>query len=252
MWKKIRVLCLLLILLIVGVNAWRDYHPDWDHPMIVNLHPINADGKDSTERYIQQLNMQDLSNLQDYIQTMSAQYRQQPVVIYFQLARRLEQAPPKVPENTSMIDTIVWSLKFKFYAWKQHKNVDGSASVTLFLNYYDPQFKKELKHSTALANGRIGSINLFASKAQSEQNRIIVVHELLHAFGAKDKYDLVTGLPLYPIGYAYPDQKPLYPQNKAELMAGHIPVSETQSSMPEFLDQTLIGPITAKEIDWIK
>lgn len=250
MWKKIRVLFLLIILLIVGVNTWRDYHPNWDRPIVVNLHPINADGQVSTEKYIQQLSTHDLSNAQNYIQKMSAQYRPQAVLVYFQLGRELIQIPPKVPENASLIDTIVWSLKFRFYAWKQHKSQDGSPSVTLFLNYYDPHAVKQLKHSTALENGRIGSINLFGSKIQSEQNSIILVHELMHALGATDKYDLVTGQPRYPLGYAYPDQKPLFPQAKAELMAGHIPVSKDKSRMPEFLDQTLIGEATAVELGW--
>lgn len=252
MWKKIRVLFLLIILVIVGVNTWRDYHPNWDRPIIVNLHPVNADGLASTQKYIEQLSDRDLSSAQDYIQKMSARYRTQPVSVYFKLGRELKQLPPKVPENASVLDTIVWSLKFRFYAWKQHKSQDGSPSVTLFLNYYDPNSVKQLKHSTALENGRIGSIHLFASKNQSEQNRVILVHELLHALGATDKYDLVTGLPKYPLGYAYPDQNPLYPQAKAELMAGHIPISQDQSRMPDFLDQTLIGETTATELGWKK
>ena len=74
----------------------------------------------------------------------------------------------------------------------------------------------------------------------------------MHALGATDKYDLVTGQPRYPLGYAYPDQKPLFPQAKAELMAGHIPVSKDKSRMPEFLDQTLIGEATAVELGWKK
>lgn len=252
MWKKIRILILLAILLVVGVNAWRDYHPNWDRPMIVALHPINADGQDSTQRYIEQLSNRDLMNAQHYIQQMSLQYRAQPVNVYFQWARELDQLPPQVPENPSVLQSILWSLKFRFYAWQQHKRTDGTANVTLFLNYYNPKTTTVLKHSTALENGRIGSLQLFASKAQSEQNRIILVHELMHAFGAKDKYDLVTGQPHFPEGYAFPHQTPLFPQSKAELMAGHLPTSDVTSVMPQFLDQTLIGPITAKELGWVK
>ena len=109
---------------------------------------------------------------------------------------------------------------------------------------------RQLKHSTALQKGRIGSVNLFASQKQSEQNKIVLVHELLHAFGASDKYDLATGQLIYPAGYAFPDQHPLFPQAKAELMAGHIPLSETTSKMPASLDQTLINEITAIELGW--
>ena len=252
MWKNIRILCLLIILLIVAVNAYRDQNQDWSKPIIVMLHPINADGRAATQDYIQSLNLSELKESQEYLQQMSAQYRGQPIAIYFQLGRELKQIPPKVPEQATMLDTILWSLKFRFYAWKQHDSADGSPSVTLYLNYYDPQTIKELKHSTALQKGRIGSVNLFASKKQPEQNKIVLVHELLHSFGASDKYDLSTGQPAYPIGYAYPNQQPLFPQAKAELMGGHIPLSQQKSRMPDSLKQTLINEITAIELGWKK
>ncbi|MDD2946411.1 MAG: hypothetical protein PHG15_11650 [Acinetobacter sp.] len=252
MWKNIRILCLLIILLIVAVNAYRDQNQDWSKPIIVMLHPVNADGRAATQHYIQSLNLSELNGAQAYLQQMSAQYRGQPIAIYFQLGRELKRLPPKVPPQATMLDNILWSLKFRFYAWKQHEGADGSPSVTLYLNYYDPQKIKELKHSTALQKGRIGSVNLFASKKQAEQNKIVLVHELLHAFGASDKYDLTTGQPIYPLGYAYPKQQPLFPQAKAELMAGHIPVSQQKSKMPDSLKQTLINEITAIELGWKK
>ncbi|MCJ8161010.1 hypothetical protein [Acinetobacter zhairhuonensis] len=252
MWKKIRILCLLLILLIVAVNAWRDQNQNWDKPIIVLLHPINADGQASTQQYIQQLSLSDLGAVQPYLQQMSAHYRGQPIQIYLNLGRELTQKPPKVLEQANLLDIIWWSLKFRFYDWKQHQRSDGASAVTLYLNYYDPQLKNELKHSTALEKGRIGAVNLYASKKQNEQNQIVLVHELLHAFGASDKYDAATGQPLYPQGYAEPNQKPLFPQAKAELMAGHLPISAQQSKMPERLGDTVLNQITALEIGWIK
>ena len=129
---------------------------------------------------------------------------------------------------------------------------EGSPSVTLYLNFYDPQFNRILKHSTALEKGRIGSVNLFASSKQAQQNQIVLAHELLHAFGASDKYDLNTGLPLYPQGYADPHLQPLYPQKRAEIMTGHIPLSADKSRMAENLQQTMVSRQTATEIGWLK
>lgn len=252
MWKKIRILCLLVILLIVAVNAWKDKNQDWRKPVFVLLHPINADGLPSTQRYIQKLSVQDFQGAQAYLQEYAQQYRGQPIYFYFNIGRELKVLPPKVPDHARWWDVVLWSLKFRYYAWQQHQKADGAPSLTLFLNYYDPAKTRELKHSTALENGRIGSVNLFASKKQAAQNKIVLVHELLHAFGATDKYEIATGQPIYPIGYAFPDQKPLFPQAKAELMAGHIPVSETKSKMPDSLEQTLINAQTAAEIGWVK
>ena len=252
MWKKVRVLFLLIVLGIVALNAWKDKNQNWNQPIFVLVHPINADGSAKIQNYIQHLSERNFDGAQQYLQNYAQQFRGQPTYFYFRLGRQLQQLPPKVPDQANILDVMLWSLKFRFYAWQQQQKSDGPASLTLYLNYYDPAHTRELKHSTALENGRIGSVNLFAAQKQSEQNKIVLVHELLHAFGATDKYDLATGLPIYPNGYADPKQLPLYPQTKAELMAGHIPVSATQSKMPEHLAQTLINAQTAEEVGWRK
>ena len=252
MWKKIRVVILLFVLLVVGVNTWRDMNQNWDKAIIVLLHPINADGQTATEHYIQQLSIDDLDESKQYLMEQSKQFRGQPIQVYFQLGRELKNIPPKVPENPSLFNSILWSLEFRFYAWKQHENGDGAPAVTLYLNYYDPQNIQSLKHSTALEKGRIGSVNLFASKKQSESNKVVLVHELLHTFGAKDKYDLNTGQPIFPLGYAHPEQNPRYPQQYAEIMGGYIPLSATKSKTPDNLEDTMISDLTAQEIGWVK
>lgn len=250
MWKKIRILILLVILLIVAVKTYRDQNQNWSKPIFVQLHPVNADGSSITQQYIQQLSEKDLSGVQQYLKQQTDQYAATPINFYFKVGRELPEAPPKVPEQASVIGVMLWSLKFRYYAWKHQRNSEMTPTVTLYLNFYDPAKSNVLKHSTALEKGRIGSVNLFASKTNAERNKVVLVHELLHAFGATDKYDLATGQPIYPIGYAYPNQQPLFPQAKAELMAGHIPVSMTTSKMPESIDETLVGEITATEIGW--
>ena len=88
MWKKIRILILLIILLMVAVNAWRDQNQDWNKPIIVLLHAVNADGQAATQQYIQTLSATELRDAQDYLKTMSGQYRD-PIVVYFQIGRQL-------------------------------------------------------------------------------------------------------------------------------------------------------------------
>jgi hypothetical protein len=78
-----------------------------------------------------------------------------------------------------------------------------------------------------------------------------MAHELLHTLGSTDKYALGTNLPLYPHGFADPAAEPRYPQTKAELMAGRIPLDARTATIPRDLEQTLIGPITATEIGWL-
>ncbi|MPW43480.1 hypothetical protein [Acinetobacter guerrae] len=251
MWKNIRIAILLLILLVVIINNWRDQNQNWNRPIVVLLHPVNADGHASTSRYIQQLQLSQFVEVKSYLEQQSANYRQ-PISVIMKMGRTLTDQPPKVPNDASILNVMWWSLKFRFYAWRQRKSADQPTSVTLYLNYYDPQHVNELRHSTALEKGRIGTVNLFASNKQNSQNNIVLTHELLHAFGATDKYNLQTGQPLFPIGYAKPEQQPLYPQKQAELMAGRLPVSDQQNRMPESLKQTIINALTAQEVGWTK
>ncbi|WP_312050438.1 hypothetical protein [Acinetobacter courvalinii] len=252
MWKNIRVAILLVVLLVVAVNAYRDQNQDWNQPIHILLHPINADGRTTTQQYIRQLQQDDFAEVKQYLDKNSQQYRGQSSYFMIQIGRELQQTPPKMSEQPSILNNILWSLKFRFYAWKQHQSGDGSPSLTLYLNFYDPKQSRELKHSTALERGRIGSVNLFASPKQAAQNNVVLVHELLHGFGATDKYNLNNGEPIFPIGYAQADQQPLYPQTEAEIMGGRIPLSEHKSKMPNDLNETVISILTAREVGWIK
>lgn len=252
MWKNIRILCLLIILLIVAVQAWRDQNQDWNHTVVVVLHPVNADGLQSTQSYIHQLKNEDFWAIKNYLDEWSQHYRGQTGNFAIRLGQQLQQRPPEVPQNANILHVIWWSLKFRFYAWRQKQPEDSGASLKLYLNYYDPNYQKVLIHSTALEKGRIGSVNLFATKTQASQNQVVIVHELLHGFGAQDKYDLKTGQPIYPLGYAQPEKIPLYPQNQAEIMGGRTALSEQSSKMPNNLQETIIGLPTAREIGWVK
>ena len=252
MWKNIRVAILLVVLLVVAVNAYHDQNQNWNQPIHILLHPINADGLATTQHYIQQLQQDDFAEVKQYLEKNSQQYRGQSSYFMVQIGRELQQIPPKMSEQPSILNNILWSLKFRFYAWKQHQSVDGSPSLTLYLNFYDPKQSRELKHSTALERGRIGSVNLFASSKQATQNNVVLVHELLHGFGATDKYNLNNGEPIFPIGYAQADRQPLYPQTEAEIMGGRIPLSEHKSKMPNDLNETVISILTAKEVGWVR
>ena len=252
MWKKIRVSILLLILAWAAFSTWQDMNQDWNKSVIVLLHPINADGDATTAKYIEQISIENLDQTQHFLEENSRQFRGQAIFFDFQLGRTLTQLPPKVPASNSMLNNILWSLKFRYYAWKQHQSADGSPDVTLYLNFYNPQKTNVLKHSVALQRGRIGVVNLFAAEKYRGSNQVVATHELLHTFGATDKYDMLSGQPIYPLGYAEPDRKPLYPQNIAEIMGGYIPLSESKSVTPKSLQYTMMSPTTAQEIGWIK
>ena len=80
---------------------------------------------------------------------------------------------------------------------------------------------------------------------------MIIAHESLHLFGAQDRYDPYSGSPIFPEGYADPKQTPLYPQKRAEIMGGYIPMNETDFLVPDNLDSVIVLEQTAKEVRWL-
>lgn len=250
LWKMFRVAILCIILISVALNAWRDKNQDWKQPIFVTLYPINADQSAISQAYINKLSDDDFKEIADYLKHQAREYNPRPIYFQFKLGQHIHKLPPAVPVGGSVLDVALWSLKFRYYAWQQQQNLTYTPSLELFLTYYDPKMHPVLQHSTALENGRIGIVNLFASSKQAEQNKIVVAHEVLHAFGATDKYDLSNNQPIFPIGYADPQQQPLYPQKKAEIMAVAIPSSADQSEMAGKLSKTLVSPLTANEVGW--
>jgi hypothetical protein len=107
-------------------------------------------------------------------------------------------------------------------------------------------------HSVGMQKGLYAVVNVFADKRMAGSNDVITAHELLHTLGSIDKYDVTNSQPVYPIGYAEPDLKPLLPQTTAELMGGRIPITSSDSETPESLRQVVVGPMTAVEIGWSK
>jgi hypothetical protein len=254
MFKTIRVLILLVILGTVVQQTFLDKADlSWEDNFYVAVYPVNADGSDEVANYIKTLTHDDFEPMAEYFAEEGVRYHlglRRPVEM--QLGAVVSEIPPAPPIDGSVFSTIIWSLKFRWFAWNNSPKVPVKPDIRLYLLYHDPVTASALSHSTALNKGRIGRVNLFGNKSYAKQNLVITAHELLHTLTASDKYDLASTLPAYPDGFAQPDKSPLYPQDFAELMGGRVPVSETKADIPKSLSQTLIGEKTAREIGWLK
>ncbi|MDO4896101.1 MAG: hypothetical protein Q3971_01955 [Moraxella sp.] len=251
MFKNLRILILLCIFLIVAVNNFRDKNHDWQKPIYVALYPINVDNSPEVAKYIASLSDKDFKEIGSYLNGESKKYGKN-VHFYYLLGQEVKVMPPPVPKSGGVIDVMIWSLKFRYYAHKNAHDVGVPTNLRLFLQYHSLNKKVLTETSTALQNGRIGVVNLFGTPAKTANNNVVIAHESLHAFGASDKYDLSNGIPMYPHGYANPTQNPRYPQTHAELMAVHIPTSPTKFDMARDLTQTVVGEMTAMEMKWKK
>ena len=254
MWKLLRISILLLVLAVVIQQVFFERSDlDWQKNFYVALYPVNADGSDRVNRYIKTLKKRDFEGMESFFTEEAERYTldmQRPIAI--QLGDEVNEVPPAPPSNGNVLQTMLWSLQFRWFAWHNSPTVPVPADVRLYLLFYDASQNEVLPHSTALNKGRIGRVNLFGDRTHAKQNLVITSHELLHALTATDKYDLQTGLPIYPDGYADPDKQPRYPQYYEELMGGYVPISLSEKKIPTSLNQTLIGFKTAKEIGWIK
>ncbi|UXH78657.1 hypothetical protein [Roseateles amylovorans] len=255
MFKAIRILILLVILATVAgtalYNRWQSQ--SWHRTQVVMLYPINAAGDGATEDYLQRLDAKAFADLEPYFRQQAARYHlglDQPIRVV--LGGRVQATPPAVPRDRGVASAIFWSLRMRWWAWRQTPPSSPIPDVKLFLMYHPPNYSGPLPHSIGLEKGRLGLVHLFASKAQQGPNQVVIAHETLHTFGASDKYDPYTLQPIAPDGYADPYQSPLLPQDRAELMAGRVPTKPAASRIPNGMKETVIGSMTASEIGWSK
>ena len=253
-FKQFRIFILLLILLFVGLQTWltQARSTDWKEPLWVVVYPINGDNSQVTADYISRLDADDFNPIESFMSGQAADYAlstDEPVT--FKLAPEIDQRPPQAPHTGSIIDTMLWSLKMRYWSVKNDTFDGPKPDIQMFIVYFDPKTHPRVEHSVGLQKGMLGIVNAFASRKMTATNNVVIAHELLHTVGATDKYDLRTDLPEYPDGFAEPDRQPLYPQRKAELMAGRIPLSSSKAEMPDSLSQVVIGQATAAEIKWL-
>ena len=252
MRKNLRYLILLLILLFVAVNEAlnKTRSTSWENPLWVRIYAVNGDGREATDKYIDSLATDSFKTIEKFVNREARRYRIKIDAIDVEYNGRLQSAPPQPTPDQSLLGNIWWSLKFR--AWAAHRawNSDGEeGDIELFVSYYDIETTQSLLHSVGLQGGLIGIINGFADKSYQGSNQVVIVHELMHTLGASDKYT-PDNQPILPQGYAEPNRNPLFPQLKAEIMAGRIPLSMQDSRMPESLNQVVVGIDTAAEINW--
>lgn len=252
-FSQLRLALLLLLLLVVSLNTWlsRVRTTDWQEPLWVAIYPINADQRADTQLYINSLQDDQFDDIEDFFTREASRYGvilDKPMEVF--VAPEVEGQPPKPPIEASILESVIWSLKLRYWAWGNDTwNQVTSPDIKIYLRLFSVQNTHILEHSLGLQKGMIGVVNGFASVDYQAQNNFVTVHEILHTLGASDKYNL-QNLPVWPEGYADPYQEPLYPQYRAEVMGGRMPQSSSFALIPTRMDQVVVGPKTATEINW--
>jgi len=253
--SSIRVTILLIVLLCVGFVSLTQlvYTRNWNHTLQVTVFPINADGHLRTANYIDNLSTNTFSIIDQWSVREARRYNldlQQPFDV--SLGEQVTNRPPPWPENANEIAVLFWGLRFRWWAYHNTPEDDGDITrIRMFVMYHSGESDKPLAHSLGLQKGLIGLVHAYAIDDQTQQNNVVIAHEMLHTVGAMDKYT-EYGSPMFPIGYVDPQREPLFPQRYAEIMSGRIPTSYGSSYMAESMRSVQINEFTANEINWLK
>ena len=252
MFKAIRIFILLVILLAVSVGTalTKARSTDWNNSLYVKIYPINADGSEVSERYIEDLDQETFAGVEAFMQREIERYGHtldRPVRVT--LGQPITEQPPVVEDPGNVLHIMLWSLRMRFWASSVAGPQDSPApDVRMFVRYHAPADVFRLDNSVALQKGMVGVVNAYASRRHRGRNNVVIAHEFLHTLGASDKYDRGSGQPLFPDGVAEPDREPLYPQRLAEIMGGRVALANNDAVVPRNLKQVIVGPTTATEI----
>lgn len=255
LFKIVRIFILSLILIGVALGSWltSKRSTDWEQPLWIAIYPINADNLTTTQQYIDKLELQNFQSIEDFISEEAQEFNlplKQPFIL--KLAPQVNAMPPEPPRSGAMWEIILWSLRLRYWAYQANTYQGPTPHIRIFVKYFSVKDRQPLAHSLGLQEGMLGIVNAFATRKMTDANAMVITHEILHTLGATDKYDLSTGLPLFPEGYADANKDPRYPQELAEIMGGKIPLSSTEAAIPRGLDQVIIGDKTAREIHWLE
>ena len=173
---------------------------------------------------------------------------------------RFEVVGPLVPERLPPADPPAgasWVERAGYAAalWRVERAVRAVApapdprayDIRVYL-VLAPETDRSLAEGVAEAGGEVAVVH-----AALGQGALLaataVAHEALHAVGATDKYD-PAGHAVAPAGLYQPDRTPTYPQGRAELMVGEVPLAPGRGRLPERAEELGVGPETAREIGW--
>ena len=252
-FKTLRVAILLGVLLLVAVTTCQERYLStrWHVPLYVAIYPIAADDSPVTQAYVATLDAERFKPIDRFFAHEAARYHLDASEPFrTRLRAALSSRPPQRVVDAGLAATALWSLRLRYWAWRVSRREREPEDIRMFVLYHDPALTPTVPHSLGLTKGLIGVVYAFAAPGMNGENDVVIAHEMLHTVGAIDKYDAIDDAPRFPDGFGDPNQRPLFPQAVAELMAGRRMLAPDKWQQAVSLDEVVIGPVTAWEIRW--
>ena len=141
MWRRVRIGILLLVLFVVAGGTWSDRQrtTDWRSTLWVGMFPVKRTTGPTTGPVHRCLEQEQFAGHRGVpLPGGRGVWRglDQPVkvVLYPQVAGRL---PPRLDPGTGFAGRIWWSLRLRYYTWRQAG--DTPADIRVFVLYHDPE-----------------------------------------------------------------------------------------------------------------
>lgn len=258
-WTRFRHLRIAVLLLILGGVAITTFAQQrniatWKRPLNVLVVPVAAGADRSVSDWVNGLDRNAFAGVADFFGREAARHGvgvKPPVLV--RVAKPIPDLPPAPPDPPSALDVVTWSLRLRYWSWsigRQHKL--PASVIRIYVVYDAAGSDARLERSFGLQRVNIGVVHAPAGDADHGWTQLAIAHELLHTVGASDKYRFGQPPP-FPDGFADPQQEPRFPQRRAEIMAGQIPLDENGSFTPaRSLADCVVGAATAAEIGWRK
>lgn len=128
-FRYLRLYVLLGVLLFTVIYTTQQtlHSRDWQAHLSVVVYPLNADGKASTEHYINNLSVQHFHSIERWFSNEAKRYRlPNTLPIKLSLGPSIQNLPPQLPDLDHPLFNMIWGTHFRWWAFRhtpdEHSN----------------------------------------------------------------------------------------------------------------------------------
>lgn len=165
---------------------------------------------------------------------------------------QVDGPPPDVPEQEGLAPRLSHYYRLWRYLGRVKEQGHlrlGSRSLRVYVVIEPVRTRVRFVEGFGAVGGDFGVVRAAIDDHLLDQALLAIGHEMLHCLGASDKYD-AHGHAVAPEGLADPAAG--YPQRHAEIMVGEVAVAPGRGRLAESLSEVRVGPVTAREIGWLR